>query len=174
MRSKVIVIGVALLGVSAPAMAQDIIFRPGTGVSGQDASAAVGDTVDANAVDDIAVNEIASKLADPHMQDRIATAVEGMARKVMDMPVGPLVESIERARPGTVKRSIPRDATLADIADRDSEALPEKLGEGSRQMLSMAGSLAQAMAAMMPEFERMGRAMEESFKAAKTQARNAR
>lgn len=108
------------------------------------------------------------------MQDRIATAVETMTRTVMDMPVGPLVDSIEKARPGTVKRNIPRDATLADIADRDADALPEKLGEGSRQMLSMAGSLAQVMAAMMPEFERMGRAMEESFKAAKTQARNAR
>lgn len=164
MRSKVIVIGLSLLAVSAPAMAQDIEFRPGTGDSAQDISPA----------DDGAVNEIAAKMADPQMQDRIATAVETMTRTVMDMPVGPLVDSIEKARPGTVKRNIPRDATLADIADRDADALPEKLGEGSRQMLSMAGSLAQAMAAMMPEFERMGRAMEESFKAAKTQARNAR
>lgn len=164
MRSKVIVIGLSLLGASAPAMAQDIELRSGTGVSAQEISPA----------DDGAVNEIAAKMADPQMQDRIATAVETMTRTVMDMPVGPLVDSIEKARPGTVKRNIPRDATLADIADRDADALPEKLGEGSRQMLSMAGSLAQVMAAMMPEFERMGRAMEESFKAAKTQARNAR
>ncbi|WP_373472452.1 hypothetical protein [Sphingorhabdus lacus] len=164
MRSKVIVIGLSLLGASAPVMAQDIEFRPGTGVSAQEMSPA----------DDGAVNEIAAKMADPQMQDRIATAVETMTRTVMDMPVGPLIDSIEKARPGTVKRNIPHDATLADIADRDADALPEKLGEGSRQMLSMAGSLAQVMAAMMPEFERMGRAMEESFKAAKTQARNAR
>lgn len=164
MRSKLGVIGIALLGVSAPAMAQDIEFRPGTGVSAPDSAPEDAD----------GVNEIAERMADPQMQDRIASAVEIMTRTVMDMPVGPLVESIEKARPGTVKRDIPRDATLADIADRDAEALPEKLGEGSRQMLTMAGSLAQAMAAMMPEFERMGRAMEESFKAAKTQARNAR
>jgi hypothetical protein len=164
MRSKVIVLGLSLLGASAPAMARDIEFRPGTGISAQDNSPA----------DDGAVNEIAAKMADPQMQDRIATAVETMARTVMDMPVGPLVDSIEKARPGTVKRNIPHDATLADIADRDAEALPEKLGEGSRQMLSMAGSLAQVMAAMMPELERMGRAMEEGFKTAKTQARNAR
>lgn len=164
MRSKLGVIGIALLGVSAPAMAQDIEFRPGTGVSAPDIAPEDAD----------GVNEIAERMADPQMQDRIASAVEIMTRTVMDMPVGPLVESIEKARPGTVKRDIPRDATLADIADRDAEALPEKLGEGSRQMLSMAGSLAQAMAAMMPEFERMGRTMEESFKAAKAQARNAR
>lgn len=97
MRSKVIVIGLSLLGASAPAMAQDIEFRPGTGVSAQEISPA----------DDGAVNEIAAKMADPQMQDRIATAVETMTRTVMDMPVGPLVDSIEKARPGTVKRNIP-------------------------------------------------------------------
>ena len=93
---------------------------------------------------------------------------------MMALPVGQFAEAIERARPGTVSRRIRRDSTVADIAGRDARYLPEELGERSREAMGMMSGFARAMAVMMPEFERMGREMEESFRAAKAETRRNR
>jgi hypothetical protein len=90
------------------------------------------------------------------------------------LPVGRFAEAIERARPGTVSRRMRGDATVADIAGRDARYLPEELGTRSREAMGMMSGFARAMATMMPEFERMGREMEESFRAAKAEARRNR
>ena len=82
----------------------------------------------------------------------------------MNMRVGPLAEAIERARPGTVNRRIRRDSTVGDLAGRDADYLPERLGDGSREVMGMMGGFARAMASMMPEFERLGREMEDSVR----------
>ena len=164
MRFKHVLVGLSLFALATPAMAQDVTFRPGTG----DADQAI------EAGNDDGATEIADQLTDPAMQDGVASAVETMTETMMQLPIGPFVEAIEKARPGTVNRRIPRDATVADIAGRDADALPEKLADGSRTAMHMAGNFAQAIAVMMPEFENMARQMEQSFKTAKAQARRAR
>ena len=115
---------------------------------------------------------MADKISDPAMQAGVARAVERMTATMMDLPVGNLAAAIEDARPGTVRKRIQRDATVADLAGRDAEYLPEELGVRSREAMGMMGGLARAMAMMMPEFEKMGREMEAGFKAAKAEARN--
>jgi hypothetical protein len=172
MRSKAFLMALPLFAIAAPAAAEDIVFVSGTG---EQVPAAAFNDDDADDVSgETGMLEMADKMADPAMQDGVAAAVETMTANMMRLPVGQFAEAIENARPGTVGKRIRRDATIADLAGRDAEYLPEKLGDGSRQMMGMMGGFARAMAVMMPEFERMGREMEDSFKAAKAEAKRNR
>ena len=174
MRSKYVFLALSLMTVSAaPAAAQDIQFVSGTGEPAE--GAPVYDDFDPAADnDDAGLDGLASKMSDPAVQDGVAAAIESATGAIMNLPVGHFAEAIERARPGTVNRRMSRDATVADLAGRDARYLPEELGERSREAMGMMSGLASAMAVMMPEFERMGREMEESFRAAKAEARRNR
>jgi hypothetical protein len=169
MRSKAFLIALPLFVLATPAPAQNIVFVSGTG----DQSPVAAFSEEA-ASDEAGMIEMADKMADPAMQDGVAAAIETMTATMMRVPVGQFAEAIENARPGTVGRRIGRDATIADLAGRDADYLPEKLGDSSRQMMGMMGGFARAMAVMMPEFERMGREMEESFRTAKAEAKRSR
>jgi hypothetical protein len=174
MRSGYLLCALPLLALSAaPAMAQDVVFVSGTGEPV--AVEAMGDDV-APAADDVDTDfaDMADKIADPAVQDGVAAAIESATGAMMNLPIGRFAEAIERARPGTVDRRMRGDATVADIAGRDARYLPEELGERSREAMGMMSGFARAMATMMPEFERMGREMEESFRAAKAEARRNR
>lgn len=181
MRVTLSLIVLPLLSLAAPAAAQDVVYVSGTGdlasVEDYDAEApADRDYRDASdAFESQAdVDDVASRLADPEVQDSVAVVVENMAGAMMRMPVGGFAEAIENARPGTVKRRIRRDATIADLAGRDSDYLPEELGDRSREMVGMMGGFARAMATMMPAFENMGRDLEDQIRVAKEEARRAR
>lgn len=179
MRSRYLLTALPLLAmVVSPAAAQDVIFAPGTGES-----VAVDVDVDASHDDDLRPMPaegdddflaMADKMGDPVMQDGVSAAVERATGAMMNLPIGRFAEAVERARPGTVSRRIRSDSTIADIAGRDSQYLPEELGSRSREAMGMMSGFARAMAVMMPEFERMGREMEESFRAAKAEARRNR
>jgi hypothetical protein len=162
------------LALAAPASAQDIVFVPGTGVSNAAEPEATFDDQYADAEtentsrprnDDI--DAIADRRSDPEMQDKIAYTVERMADAVLAMPIGGVAEAIESARPGTVRRSVRRDDTVRDLAGRDGDYLAEDLGDRSREIVSMMGSLARAAATMAPALAQMGRELEESYRAAK-------
>lgn len=174
MRSKAFLVALPLFAMAAPAAAQDIIFTPGTGEAVADHDAA--DT--AFASDDAAQSDsgaefrvMADRVGDPAVQEGVAAVVERATGAMMNMNVGRFAHAIERARPGTVGRRIPSDATVGDLAGRDARYLPEELGEKSREAMGMMSGFARALAAMMPEFERMGRELEESFRSAKAEAK---
>ncbi len=172
MRYGLSLIALPLLALAAPVAAQDVVFVSGTGDD------AIAETRYEEPEDDTGseagMMEMAGKISDPAMQDGVASAVETMTSAMMRLPVGQVAEAIENARPGTINRRIRRDTTIADLAGRDARNLPEELGARSREAMGMMSGFARAMAVMMPEFERMGRDMEESFKAAKAEARRTR
>ncbi len=112
------------------------------------------------------MEHMAEMMANPKMQDSVAHMVEGMTNMMMHLPVGQFADAIEKARPGSIKKRIRSDATLADLAGRDGKDLPEKLGKESRAMMAMMGGFTKAFATMLPEFEKMGQQMEEGFKKA--------
>jgi hypothetical protein len=174
MRSRYLLIAMPLLAAAAiPAAAQDIEFVPGTGEF--DASYADDeDYAPTPDEDDSGIMKMADRVSDPAVQEGVAAVVEQTAGAMMNLPIGPLAEAIERARPGTVDRRLPRDVRLGDLAGRNARYLPQELGERSREAMGMMSGFARAMAVMMPEFERMGREMEESFRAAKAEARRNR
>jgi hypothetical protein len=174
MRSRYLLCALPLLAISAaPATAQDVMFVSGTG---EDYAAEAMDNDFAPAADDTDTDfaDMADKIADPAVQDGVAAAIESASGAMMNLPIGRFAEAIERARPGTVDRRMRGDATVADIAGRDARYLPEELGRRSREAMGMMSGFARAMATMMPEFERMGRDMEERFRAAKAEARRNR
>lgn len=155
----------------------DVEYVSGTGeniesgdIQGEDVDRGVSEPF-AGPDDESEILNVADKISDPVMQDGVAAAVERTTSAMMQIPIGPFVQAIENARPGTVNRRLRRDATVADVAGRDAEDLPERLGDSSREMMGMMGGFARAMAVMMPEFERMGREMEESVRAAKAAAK---
>ena len=162
-------IAVPLLAIGVPAAAQETIFVSGTGEN-VTPSIAGGDRYPVSD-DGKGIADIADKMADPVMQDGIATAIEQVTSSMMRLPIGQLVAAIESARPGTVDRGLRRDATVGDLFGRDAENLPERLGDGSRQVAGMMDGFARAMANMMPEFEQIGRDVEETVRQAKTEAR---
>ena len=169
MRSTGFLIAATLLALASPAAAQDVVFVSGTGAQ---ILAPFSDSDDAaTEFGDDGISNIADRMDDPLIQDGISNTVERMAGAMMNMRVGPLAEAIERARPGTVKRRIRRDSTVGDLAGRDADYMPERLGDKSREVMGMMGGFARAMASMMPEFERLGREMEDSVNSAKNDAR---
>jgi hypothetical protein len=179
---------------AVPAIANDIIFVPGTGevayaedaatpivtplagdysadnyasnyVSNNDAS--IADTSDAEA-DMLAMAE---KLEDPDMQDGVAFMAERMGETMMRLPIGKFASAIEKARPGSVRKRMRDDATLADLAGRDAEDIPEMLGKESRSAMKMMGGFTKAFAGMMPEFEKLSRDMEKTMANVKAKRR---
>ena len=174
MRSRYLLCALPLLAIStAPATAQDVVFVSGTGdpvaiePMGNDFAPAYDDR-------DTDFPDMADRIADPAVQDGVAAAIESATGAMMNLPVGRFAEAIEQARPGTVSRRLRGDATVADVAGRDARYLSEELGTRSREAMGMMSGFARAMATMMPEFERMGREMEESFRTAKAEARRNR
>lgn len=150
---------------ATPVAAQDVIFAPGTGniaADNYDAPDELPDSSNMGSVDDIA-----RRLDDPATRYGVAAAVEGITGNIMNLPVGGLADAIERARPGTVDRRLPRNARVGDFAGGNVDRLPQKMGARSLEAMEMMGGFARAMAAMMPEIERLGRHMEESLRVAK-------
>jgi hypothetical protein len=173
MRSRYLLCALPLLAISAaPAAAQDVVFVSGTGEPV--AVEAIEEEYIASDERDTDFADMADQIADPAVQDGVAAAIESATGAMMNLPIGQFAEAIERARPGTVNRRMRGDTTVADLAGRDARYLPEELGTRSREAMGMMSGFARAMATMMPEFERMGRDIEESFRAAKAEARRNR
>jgi hypothetical protein len=185
---------VVLLAVS-PAKAQtansDIIYVSGTGEAAASYAApapiaaafanAVGSaeadsTTDKAQADMLAIGD---KLSDPQVQDSVAKMVGQMTERMLDLPVGKFAAAIEKALPGGMpgaikgKKRIKANDTVADLAGRDADRLPAELAKGSKQMMSMMSGFATAFAAMMPEFEKLGKDMEKSFGDVKVKDRKA-
>ncbi|HEV7233115.1 MAG TPA: hypothetical protein VGN36_02645 [Sphingorhabdus sp.] len=171
MRFKVFLFALPLLAAT-PVAAQDVVYVSGTGEPVEDAYYAPDDSAESD--NSAAMEEIADRIDDPATRYGVAAAVEGVTGAIMNMPIGGLTDAIERARPGTVDRRLPRDARLGDLAGASADRLPQKMGARSLEAMEMMGGFARVMAAMMPEFERMGREMEESFRAAKAEAKRNR
>ncbi len=174
MRSRFLLCALPLLAIAtAPAVAQDVVFVSGTGEPVA-VEASADDFAPTANEGDTDFDDMADKIADPAVQDGVAAAIESATGAMMALPIGRFAQAIERARPGTVGRRMRGDTTVADIAGRNARYLPEELGTRSREAMGMMSGFARAMATMMPEFERMGREMEESFRTAKAEARRNR
>ncbi len=164
-------VAIALLAVSPAKAATDaphILFVSGTGDAAEPKAA--DDAVFADSMNDTDdtqadLTALSAKMADTKMQDGVARAVEQLTETMLDLPIGKFAAAIEQSVPGANKgrKRIRANDTLADVAGRDAEHLPEQLASGSRQMMGMMSGLAAAFATMLPEFEKMGKALDESL-----------
>lgn len=174
MRVHFMLFALPLMAVAAPASAQDVVYVPGTGDAYASASAQAFDDSEPDTAGDAQLDQVAGELSDPAVQDKVAIMVESMAGAIMRMPIGGLTNAIESARPGTVKPRLRGNATVADVAGRDSAYLPEELGNQSREMAAMMGGVARAVANIMPQVENLGREMQDQMRTAREEARRTR
>ena len=175
MRLHFLLFALPLAAIAAPAYAQDVVYVPGTGgeaYAGDDPQPY--DDTAANEAGDAHIGQIAGKMSDPAVQDKVAVMVENLSGAIMRMPISGLTEAIESARPGTVNRRLRGNATVADVAGRDSAYLHEELGDQSREMVAMMGGVARAVANIMPQVENLGRDMQDQMRAATREARRTR
>jgi hypothetical protein len=111
--------------------------------------------------------KMADEMARPENVEKISNLVEGIAGAMMQMPVGQMAATIEKASPGAIKNPIPANATVADLAGKDGDRLPQEFAAKTRDMMAMAGTFARVFAELMPQLERMGKEMEGRVRNAK-------
>jgi hypothetical protein len=159
--------------VGVPVSAAPIEFVSGTGQETVTAPAfplTQASSDDGDAAQDM--ERMAQAMTNPKMQDGVAHMVENMTNMMLHLPVGQFAQVIEKSQPHLMKKHIRSDATLADLAGRDSKDMPEKLGKESRNMMAMMGGFTKAFATMLPEFEKIGKEMGAEMEAGLKQASN--
>lgn len=96
-------------------------------------------------------------LNDPAAQDRMADTVTTLVGALMQLNVGPLAEAVARVDPESDAATIPRDATLGEVAGKHDPYYAERLGDDVRASTRMAGHAASALAAYAPVLKDMAR-----------------
>lgn len=107
-------------------------------------------------------DEIAGKLNDPLTQYAIAGMLSAMSKALLEMPVAPMVDAVEKAS-GKRVGHLPRDARVADLAGTDQDEMREKIVAHVPRAMTALGAMATAAGAMAPEFEKMARSMRDSM-----------
>lgn len=105
--------------------------------------------------------EVAARLSDPLTQYAIAGMISAMSKTLLDMPLEPMVDAMEKAT-GRRPANLPRHARVADLAGTDHEQVREKIVEHVPRAMTAMGALATAAGKMAPELERMARAIRET------------
>lgn len=159
---------VLLLSFSQAKASEPVVFVSGTGepeVADDHAKLAYTDQRADRSDTQAELSAVAVQLSSRTTQDGVADMVERMTENMLDLPIGKFVAAMEQSIPGanTGRKRIRATDTVADIAGRDADRLPEQLADGSRQMMGMMSGLAGAFASMIPEFEKIARDMEKSF-----------
>ena len=157
-----------LLAFSPVKAAEPIVFVSGTGdpvlTDGDLGQPYRDDRRDRSDTQD-ELDAVAVKFSDPSKQDAVADTVARMTENMLDVPIGKFVAALEKSIPGANRgrNRVRASDTIADIAGRDADRLPDQLADGSRQMMGVVSGLAAAFATMIPEFEKISRDMDKSF-----------
>lgn len=133
-----------ILGVAAAGL---LVFAVPSAATAQDAS-----THDAQAL-----TELSEKLADPAFQEQSAIMGEALMQVLLDLPVGPMAEALNKATDGR-SPAIDPDATVRDLAPK-AEQLPGEVGENLPVAMTALSGMTEGMAAMLPALRNMAQRM---------------
>jgi hypothetical protein len=103
------------------------------------------------------VQGMADKLNDPSTQAAMAGALGAVMAAVLDMRVDKMAKALEPLNGG--KKLKMKGNTLREIATRDDPKFERKMEEGTKTAVRSAGSLAQALAVMLPELQKAAKKM---------------
>lgn len=104
------------------------------------------------------LSTLAEKLDDPVEQERLATMMGAMGEALMALPVGPMMQAMERAT-GEDAPDVAPDTTLGELAGPDAERLPGEIAEKLPEMMGMMAGMADTFEAMVPMMEAMAETM---------------
>jgi hypothetical protein len=103
------------------------------------------------------VQGMADKLNDPSTQAVLAGALGAAMAAVLDIRVDKMAKALEPLNGG--KKLKMKGNTLREIASRDDPKFERKMEEGTKTAVRSAGSLAQALAVMLPELQKAAKKM---------------
>jgi hypothetical protein len=143
-----ILIGAALLGLAAPAGAQQV-FTP--------------------EMDE----EIVRSVPPAEEVEAMGEALDRVLGAVLDMPIGPLVDAIEAADPDrrAYRRHVPRDRTVGEVASRDDPYFEERVRDSIHGTTAAMGSAMEQIAIAAPALRRALGEMERNVERAIDESR---
>lgn len=104
--------------------------------------------------------------------EEVGRTVDSVAGAVLDVPIGPVVEAIERIDPyRRAGRHGPRERTLGDLASRDDPYFEERLRDSIHRVTADMAVTMDAVALAAPEMRRALAEIERSVERARTEAR---
>ncbi len=116
---------------------------------------------DAPAPDSEALSELSHKLADPAFQDQAALMGQVLMQTLLEMPVGPMAEAMNKATGGKGP-AIDPDAKVKDLAP-NAEELPEQVVDKLPMAMNAMSGMAEGMQAMLPALREMAASMRGAF-----------
>ncbi len=90
---------------------------------------------------------------DPERIEALADAIEHITGALLDMPVGPLLDTMRRIDPDSAPK-VSRNTTLGDITRTDPD-LAERMGDEARVTGTVAGQTARDIAVALPVLRAM-------------------
>ena len=117
---------------------------------------------------DEAFAEMSEKLADPEFQEQAAMMGQVLVQTLLEMPVGPMAEAINRATDGKGP-DIDPNAKVKDLAP-NAGALPAQMADKLPMAMNAMSSMSEGMQAMLPAL----RDMAERMRGAMDKAKDAR
>lgn len=116
--------------------------------------------------------DIARAIPPAEEVEAAAETVDAVAGAVLDVPIGPLVDAIERADPyRRGGRRGPHERTVGDLARRDDPYFEERLRESIYRVTADMAVTMQQVALAAPEMRRALADIERSVERARAEAR---
>ena len=103
------------------------------------------------------VQGMADTLNDPSTQAAVAGALGAAMAAVLDIRVDKMAKALEPLNGG--KKLKMKGNTLREMAERQDPKFERKMEEGTKTAVRSAGSLAQALAVMIPELQKAAKKM---------------
>ncbi|MEQ1509737.1 MAG: hypothetical protein ABL909_04955 [Sphingopyxis sp.] len=98
------------------------------------------------------------QLQDPRNAEALGTIAEALARTLMSVEVGPLVDAVRKIDPNSDLANVDRDATLGEVAHVDARDAA-RLGDNAQAAGTMLAGMSRQLEVMLPMFEAMARDM---------------
>jgi hypothetical protein len=109
---------------------------------------------------DMGGGEVMRQLQDPRTQDAVGNAMGTLIGALLGMPAEPFVNAAEQMGDRKVRRSVPKGATLGDLAGPDARAMPRQIKRQVPHMMNAAGSMVGLLEQMAPQLEELGKKLE--------------
>ncbi|MEK6637714.1 MAG: hypothetical protein AABY88_06480 [Pseudomonadota bacterium] len=103
------------------------------------------------------VQGMADRLNDPSTQAAMAGALGAVMAAMLDIRVDKMAKALEPLNGG--KKLKMKGNTLREMAERQDPKFERKMEEGTKTAVRSAGSLAQALAVMLPELQKAAKKM---------------
>jgi hypothetical protein len=103
------------------------------------------------------IQGMADKLNDPSTQAAMAAMLGSVTRALLDIRVDKMAKALEPLNGG--KKIKMKGNTVREIATRDDPKFERKIEDGTKTAVRSAGSLAQALAVMLPELQKAAKKM---------------